>query len=342
MKVEVEVPYPVSGLLPQHRTAARGVATFRKSFDLAEATDQDLPVAFSVSGLRSTLSRSRNREGHDVLSTVVCDGSPWMAIDFDGSAPIREPSLAGMLGNVVSRRIARFVELDQDLAPIDAARFRSVVHDGREECERIAREAVARLMLWRGKVWERNVVPLYAVHGGDRPDVSIVPSSSARYNFFDHFLPNDRDTALEKFASYGGRGSVAHIEAAAEFSFDLEMYRPLLVRAARDLVESLEGVLVIRNCRYEGGTAHVIARGGQVEFLTFIHLLDKGLQASYADFIASLCWVTNLVLQVTVNIGDIGDGDGGFVFLCYRLRAGESNGGNSSGGHKLADATELH
>lgn len=240
MKVEVEVPYPVSGLLPQHRTAARGVATFRKSFDLAEATDQDLPVAFSVSGLRSTLSRSRNREGHDVLSTVVCDGSPWMAIDFDGSAPIREPSLAGMLGNVVSRRIARFVELDQDLAPIDAARFRSVVHDGREECERIAREAVARLMLWRGKVWERNVVPLYAVHGGDRPDVSIVPSSSARYNFFDHFLPNDRDTALEKFASYGGRGSVAHIEAAAEFSFDLEMYRPLLVRAARDLVESLE------------------------------------------------------------------------------------------------------
>ena len=108
------------------------------------------------------------------------------------------------------------------------------------------------------------------------------------------------------------------------------------------LVEGFKGVLVIRNCRDKGRAAHVIARGGQVEFLSFIYLLDKGLQASHADFIAGLCWVTNFVLQVTVNIGDIGDRDGGLVFLCHRLRAGESNSGNGSGGHKLADATELH
>jgi hypothetical protein len=240
MLVQLEVPYLVIGALPGRRNTTRGIATVRKSYDLREvAGDVDLPPAFAVTQAGSVLSRERNIEGHDVYSTVILDGRPWMAIQGDMEAS--EVIVGPLLNDAVRRRISRFVgPKPENSELVDRTRFREIVEDRQVQSEQVADEVISRMMLWRGRLWERDIVPMYAVHAGDRPDVSVVPSSSARYNFFDHFLPDDRDEAMAMFVRYGGKRDLPSIVAALDFPQEREAYRPLIARSAKDLLEAME------------------------------------------------------------------------------------------------------
>lgn len=240
MNVEVEIPYPVRGVLPHHRNETEGVAVFRKNYDLREVTDDTaLAPAFSFNSLGSSLSPARNLEGHDIRSTALLDGVPWMSIGF-GPPDYPGLSLSDRLSQAISRRIERTLKLTQDgFDTIDPAKFRSITRYAKEQSEALANETVSRMMFWRGRLWERDVVPMYAVHGGARPDVSVVPSSSARYNFFDHFLPDDRDAALDRFLELGGNESLPSIIPAANFKYGLGIHRTIIGRTAKELVDCL-------------------------------------------------------------------------------------------------------
>ncbi|MGY3581553.1 hypothetical protein ACVIGB_000375 [Bradyrhizobium sp. USDA 4341] len=241
MEMEIEIPYSVTGVLPQRRNSVQGAASFRKSYDLREIADEvELPPAYTLTRLGSLLSLSRNVERHDVRATAILDGRPWMAVEFDGAQP-PEVVFRYLLTKAVRRRVSRFVGLNREGAdPVDPSKFRSIITDSRLQSEQIADETISRMMMWRGQLWQRDVIPMYAVRVGDRPDVSVVPSSSARYNFFDHFLPEDRGAAMDLFASSGGNGELPVITAGDEFSYEREMYRPLIARSAKDLIEAME------------------------------------------------------------------------------------------------------
>lgn len=273
MKLEIEIPYPVTGVLPHHRKQTSGVATFQKQYDLFELPDDVTPpAAFTFAALGSTLSKRQNREGHDIYSTFVLDDHPWMAIG-DGASEAGSLSLSDQLGHAVSRRIERSVKLEQNgfgFDTLNPAEFRSIQEDGRLQCETLADDVVSRMMLWRGRLFERDIVPMYAVHGGDRPDISVAPSSSARYNFFDHFLPDDREGAVDRFSEYGGRSNakLPTILPAAEFSYDLAIHRALIGRTAKELVDCLDDGI------YRDSIARWRLRLGGMKFLRSAELIE--------------------------------------------------------------------
>ncbi len=262
MKVDIEFEYPVEGVPPRARSARRGVALFRKAYEVPEVEDgRVLPKAFALSaGVMPMVDRTRNPEGHDVTGTILRDGRPFMAVNensFHGE-PSAFLDLSRVLNNAVRHRLdARRMRLADRATgfpgprmglsepPLDrpserAETFREITADPRAEYEAVADEVMAKFVIYRDRAHEADVVPLYAVHGGDRPDVTVVPSSAARHTYFDHFLPDDNAGAFARFAAQGGRGRIPSIDPAIAFDYPDHLMRRMLLRTAHELVGALQ------------------------------------------------------------------------------------------------------